>query len=752
MRTRSTLLAALTVVLTSSSLLRVYDGTGWLLPVVGGVAVVAAAGLLARRLRVPALLQPAVAVVLVAVYVALLDARTTLALGLLPTPGTARRLGTLFGQGLLDVDQRSAPVPTHVGLVLLAVLGVAAVAAAVDLLAVALRRPAPAGLPLLALLAVPSGTLQNGIGWLPFVLGASGWLLLLMDDASLRQSRWGVALRGTGPRRALDERSLGRTGRRIGVAALGLALVVPVLVPGLDQRVFASGGGNGLGGGSRSTVTYNPLTALAGQLRLPQPRTLVTYRTTDPAPDYLRLTTLDRFDDRTGWSASELSADVRRDAVRRGIPVPAAVQGATTQPVTATVRVDALGGPWLPVPAVPNAVDVTGAWLWDKHSETVFSTRTSVDRLADPYRVTSTRVVPDADVLRRDGTRPTDVAALATPPPVTPYVQQLTAQVTKGAPTAYDKVVALQAFFRTRANGFVYSEDTSVPGITSSNALEAFLRGRRGFCEQYASAMAAMVRVLGIPARVAVGFTPGARQSDGTYTVTTSDAHAWPEVWFPDGGWVRFEPTPRAEQVSVPAYSAPLAAGDGRSAAVPAPSAAAQPSQAPGTVTGGQDARKLQGDPSGGGPGTSSGHGAALPVAIGAAALALLVTPALLAGARRRRLWRDGGPRAAWAHVVEDAVDVGHRWWPAESPAVAADRLVVERHLEPEPAQALLRLAERVQLVRYGRPGSAPDVPAVELRRDVSAVRAGLLESAQVRTRWMARVLPRSPRWSRAKA
>ena len=67
--------------------------------------------------------------------------------------------------------------------------------------------------------------------------------------------------------------------------------------------------------------------------------------------------------------------------------------------------------------------------------------------------------------------------------------------------------------------------------------------GKRGYCQHFAGAMALMLRFLGIPARVAAGFTSGKRE-DGGWTVTDHNAHAWVEVWFPGYGWLAFDPTP----------------------------------------------------------------------------------------------------------------------------------------------------------------------------------------------------------------
>jgi hypothetical protein len=750
--TRTTLLAALAVVLTATSLHAVYEGPGWLPEVLGVVLAVAATGLVSRRARVPLLLQPLVGAASVALYVVVVHGRHTLALGLLPTGRTVTGLGALLGQGLLDVDEYAAPVATTPGLVLLAVLGVGAVAVLVDLLAVGLRRPALAGLPLLTLLGVCSGTVADGVGWWPFALGAGGWLALLLSDSSDRVGGWGTPLGPQRPARSAlpDQTSLGRAGRRIGLAALGTALIVPALVPGLEGRVL--GGGDGWGAGSRSTVVYNPLTDLGGQLRLPEPRPLLVYKTTDPDPDYLRLTTLDQFDDATGWSSSKLSADLRSDQVSRGIPVPPALRTAQVQPLTTVIRLQELGGPWLPVPATPTEVDLDGPWLWDEKSETVFSTRTRAEQVEQDFQVTAQRAVPEPAALRRSGTRPADIEALAAPPSVSPYVRELTDRVTADAATAYDEVVALQAFFRDPANGFEYSEDTDVPGIDAPNALEAFLRGKQGFCEQYASAMAAMVRLRGIPARVGVGFTSGTPDDEGTYQVTTSEAHAWPEVWFPATGWIRFEPTPRTDQVDTPGYTDPADGADDPAApAAPtaAPSAAPVPTQDPAAAE--AERRRLEQEAAVAGsssPGSGPGSRLGLAALVVAGAGLVLSVPAAVAAVRRRRRWSEAGPLTAWEQLREDALDLGHRWHAADSPRAAAARLVEERSLEQSAADAARRLALAMERARYARPG-AGSADAAALRGDVAAVRAGLLAAAPRRARWTARLLPASTlRWA----
>lgn len=107
----------------------------------------------------------------------------------------------------------------------------------------------------------------------------------------------------------------------------------------------------------------------------------------------------------------------------------------------------------------------------------------------------------------------------------------------------YAAVVALEAWFRTSGE-FEYTERPPVG--SAAPPLVAFVAGhRRGYCQHFAGAMALMLRYLGIPARVAAGFTSGSFDQDaGEFTVSDTNAHAWVEVWFDGYGWLPFDPTP----------------------------------------------------------------------------------------------------------------------------------------------------------------------------------------------------------------
>jgi hypothetical protein len=100
----------------------------------------------------------------------------------------------------------------------------------------------------------------------------------------------------------------------------------------------------------------------------------------------------------------------------------------------------------------------------------------------------------------------------------------------------------VQSVLRYLGHGFTYDEHPP----RRAYPLESFLfTDRRGYCQQFAGAMALLLRMGGVPARVATGFTTGTFDStQREYIVTDQDAHAWVEAWFPSYGWVRFDPTP----------------------------------------------------------------------------------------------------------------------------------------------------------------------------------------------------------------
>ncbi len=112
------------------------------------------------------------------------------------------------------------------------------------------------------------------------------------------------------------------------------------------------------------------------------------------------------------------------------------------------------------------------------------------------------------------------------------------------APSPYAAAVGLEQWFRN-TGGFTYEERPDPPSGDQPPLAEFVLEGRRGYCQHYAGSMALMLRLLGVPARVAAGFVTGDYNEElDQWSVTDRDAHTWVEVWFPGFGWLPFDPTP----------------------------------------------------------------------------------------------------------------------------------------------------------------------------------------------------------------
>ena len=160
------------------------------------------------------------------------------------------------------------------------------------------------------------------------------------------------------------------------------------------------------------------------------------------------------------------------------------------------------------------------------------------------YSVVSTRGASDPQSLRalpREEVPEKLERYLQVPSSLPDRVVQLARDITTDAETDYDKVRAIEDYLRSN---YEYLIDSPVPP-PGQDAVDHFLFDAKvGFCEQFASATAIMLRTLGVPTRVVTGYTPGTRNPfTGYYEVKGSDAHAWVEVWFPRYGWYEFDPT-----------------------------------------------------------------------------------------------------------------------------------------------------------------------------------------------------------------
>jgi transglutaminase-like putative cysteine protease len=200
--------------------------------------------------------------------------------------------------------------------------------------------------------------------------------------------------------------------------------------------------------------------------------------------------------------------------------------------------------PWLPTPYPVWSIDPPGASLrYEPESGTAFVD----DRLleGDGYTVQAAFLDPTDDELRSIDFPNPDPADryLALPDDTPTKLRSIATDWTKGRTNVFDKVMAIQDHLRD-TRFFHYDGHTDARSGTQS-ILQFLTLTRTGFCQQFADSMAVLLRTVGIPSRVVIGFTYGTLDPvTQEYVITTDRAHSWVEVRFPGLGWMPFEPTP----------------------------------------------------------------------------------------------------------------------------------------------------------------------------------------------------------------
>jgi transglutaminase-like putative cysteine protease len=778
-RRRLGLVAASATVLASAPLSAIFDSYTWLMEVILAVGLIATAVVSARTLRFPTWAQALSMVVALLLVLTWMFPSGKELLGLLPTTGTFEHFGSLISAAGNDTRSYGVPVPDLKGLLFVTVLGVGAVAIAVDLLTVVLRRPALAGLPMLAIYSVPVAVYVDSVPVLPFIIGSIGFLWLLVADNVDRVRRFGRRFTGDGRDVDVWEPSpLAAAGRRLAVIGVAAAVLLPLAVPamtgGLLSQLTQSGVGSGTAGfGTGGTRGLNLFSSLSGALTQGPTVDMVKVTTTERDPFYLRFGVADVVTD-NGFGNRTPSGK----PLSQGLPDPRrqqATDGATYQQYHATVQVtDSLSTSLAPVYSTPVDTDkLDGTWSYDSTAQVVYSNRQTTKGKKYSFDYVRASYTPNA--LRDAPSLPADDASMAsfTKVPADPTVIKIVNGLVKGQDTDYDKVSAIYRYFSAK-NGFSYSLSTK-SGTTGSD-IANFLTNKVGFCQQYASAMAWMVRQAGIPARVAFGFTRGGSQSGDTYTLTNKNLHAWTEVYFSGFGWVPFDATPAADVVgstrsgwAPDADVAPPTATASATTAAPGTNASAGAGNAdkPGQANTDHDPAALGGS-------TQTG-GSTTPLwiaAIMALLIALLLVPAVRRGLLRRRRHHATVPRApvvgtagpappgirtdvtvtvdsvrarvdahaAWDELIDTMIDYRVPVDPAETPRVTAQRLIHDGELTSAPAESATLLGQAEERARYAR----QPLQGGELTAALAKVRKGLAQTVDRRVRIMAVLLPPS--------
>ncbi len=736
--TRLSLACGLAVLATSLSLTSLFSDQEWFWSVLLVVAVLTATAIAARRLgRIGAFSAQVLA--LLAVLTVQFTSPYALA-GVIPTPSSIQALAQLLRDAATAVNTSAPPVASEPVFTLLVCGGVGLVAIAVHGLAVGLRSPVLAGLPLVGLYSVSVLTLDRALSPVPFVLAAAGWLAMLLADGTRRLRAWGPRVDRVvdAPR---EPSPLAASGRTLGIAAIGLAVLLPALLPPLGD---SPSGFFGIGGdGGRSPVeTVNPYLNLRDSLTRPDDTEVLRYRTSDEAGTNLRLVTLDTYADGV-WQQAPVTWPASAQ-VSDGIPEE--LTGVRTPDVSrnyTTVRVTDLEENRLPLPYPTVEVFVPGDWRFDAATLNVLGPEGSTNGLEYVATSLDLDLTPETLVDAPATDETVDPVNLALPADVPSTLGQTAATVTAGLDSPYERAVALQQFFRTQ---FTYDLGYQPNGEPVAD----FLQERRGYCQQFASTMALMARSVGIPARVNVGFAQG-EPAGNWWSVSWHDTHAWPELYLSGFGWLPFEPTPRGGSgFSPPAYAIPL------------PTAAADPTVPLGADLGRGSPDRIDAgdgsqDPAGvrdirgrdsaetsvvaGGPGWRTW----LLLAVIVFAVAVLVVPALARRViRARRLAATGtaGVEARWREWQDTFVDGGGGWSVGWTPRQAAD--ATAGHLDADAIAILQELSRAVELVRYSDQAAGQPVPQVEI---TSLLRAHDLSLSRW-SRWRARLVPISV-WSR---
>jgi hypothetical protein len=450
----------------------------------------------------------------------------------LPTLESVRALGTLATLVGAQAREYVSPAPATPALVMAGAIAVWAAVFSCYALAFRAQSPLLALVPPIALVVFADSVIDDQIKPIYGVLFLVAALSVLFADSLRRIRAWGpVWSPVTGRDRLLPV--AGSNARRVGATAIVVAAMAPLFVPGfgttsvLDISRF----------GSDNRIRVSPLVQMGSILRDTKDNNPPFFEVqVEPGHlSYWRMVALDTFDGNTWQARPDPGAEIQDDGIIQNPSV-------AGEPVTQTfTMLDDLGYSWLVAGGFPTSISIDDTVWWHPASSSL--TMDGWPNKGDSYTVTSTYDDPTPDDLRTAKTAQVDAVDTQLPPNTIPaVVTQLAERWTANANTDYDRVMAIMHHLR----GPSFTYDATVNLQDNPQALADFLHDRHGFCQQFASLMTVMLRSLGIPARIGLGFTQGdpVANQTGTYIVHGHDYHSWVEVPFSGYGWLTFDPTP----------------------------------------------------------------------------------------------------------------------------------------------------------------------------------------------------------------
>ncbi len=708
-------------------LMRVVQPSGWLLGAVVIAVAVLAAGFIARRYRLSAVVVGLIEASVWILFMMLVFLRDTAVLWVIPTPETIRVVPGLLAAAGEEIAAGAAPLDASQALSMLIVGATGILTIIVDHVVLTARMPLVAAIGLVAVSLIPSIAVPNDVDVMAFVLLAAAVLFLLRTDTRSRED----------PLASEATRTAGVPATAIGIGAIAVVVAL-VAVPMLPQPIARAGAGT-IGGGSGIDATLQ----LGDDLRRPREVEVMLVRSSAPTPPYLRATTLSEFDGGV-WEPDQVrTVSLDSDEALGGVAVDEEIR--LTEYVT-TVEVLDLTSPWLLVPYPAVAVSgLEGRWSAAPYNRTVLSQSGTTQ--GQSYEVTTNVPRPTLEQIRaRSADRAEGRDSIsALPPDLDPIIGQLAEEVTAGTTNDYDALVALQAWFRSAE--FRYSLDAPVEdGFDGSGAqaVAKFLEVREGYCIHFASAFALMARTLGMPSRIVVGYLPGSATSDAieretVYSVSSDQLHAWPEVLFEGIGWISFEPT---NGLGVPTSYSP--AGSAPTGADETPDVTPEPSGSS-SLDPGLSPEEPEGGQDGGEAGATPTEVSILPaVTVLAGVLLALAIPALIRELRRRRMLaaaRHGDAAAAWVAVQEVAIDLGIDVPASETPRAFGIRLVQDHGASAIEMSQLISAIERAS---YAQGGKHAFWQGDALADATITIRSAMFGSVNTSRRLLATLVPRS--------
>ncbi|WP_162939977.1 transglutaminaseTgpA domain-containing protein [Gryllotalpicola protaetiae] len=719
----------LEVIACSIALVGLIQGGGWWFALVGTSALLLVLSAALRSVGVRAWAALIVDVVVFGLLIQLVYVPRQAVLGLIPTRESVHGIGLLFQEAAFAIQSQHTPAEPLPELIFFVVVFGGALTILLDLIAVVLRIPAVTAVVVGGVLIVPAILQPSGLSLIALGGAAAAWLVLLAADGRLR----------------FGSRGASTVALSVGASATLIALIIAATAPGfVEQGRVAPAGPVSVGD------TVNPLVDLGADLRRPTPVDVLQYTTASTTPEYLQLTTLD---DIRGTDWAHTPGHITPLAGGTGItgtPGLTTDLGGSAHTVTTKISVQNLRTSWVPAPYPARKVAGLQAQSnFQDNDLTIFApggvlsgqhyTTTSLDLEPTPAQIASAASLggEDLSAVRSDLELPRDVPSI-----ITDTANEIAAGA--ASPNEFDIALAIQQYFQSSINDFTYSTDSpdTVDGASLA-VIAKFLQVREGYCVHFASAMAVLARVLGIPSRIAIGYLPGtpvgAKGKQVTYQVDSSDLHAWPQLYFPGVGWLNFEPT--VSRGAAPSYTL-ATTPDGSPTSSPqqttSASAAPTPTLSPRALPNEQAATSTNA--------VAARNGVQLELGI-LILLAVLAAPGLARLIRRRgrltRLREEGAlPDVAWAEIRDTAQDLGFAASPTETPRAFAERLRSDWHPDAAHRRDLDDILAQVELTEFGPP--RPWGRYFELADKTVSVTAAMRASRHWTTRLIATVAPRS--------